>query len=174
VFGGRMEFVKAKEILKVIQGLDSESNKTILEALKIAEHIEKMSKEIYEKEAIKTKGSELEKFFVFLVKEEEMHLKKILELEENIDEKDFEKVSFPKNVAPEMHNIQVGQNELTTILYSLWREKKAVEFYSSAAEKTKGKVRLFFNELADFEKEHVVLFEGLVEGTQNVRELIMG
>ena len=169
-----MEFVKAREILKVIQKLNPESNKTILEALKIAQHIEEMSKELYKNETIRTKGTELEKFFVFLVKEEEMHLAKILELQKNINKKELKKISFSKNIAPEIHSIPIGQNEMTSILYSLWREKKAVEFYSSAAEKTKGKVKVFFKELADFEKRHVALFEALVEGTQNVRELIMG
>lgn len=169
-----MDFVKAKEVLRAIEQLDQNSVKTVLEALKIAEHVERASGEFYSKEAEKTKGTELEAFFSFLVKEEEMHLAKIKELEEKLGKGKLEKVKFTLNAPPRIHSIPAGQSEMTAILYGLWREKKAVEFYSEAAEKTKGAVKSFFEELAGFEKGHVALFEQLIEGMQNVEELIMG
>lgn len=172
--GGFLEFVKAKEILTAIEKLDQNSTKTILEALKIAEHIEVSSEEFYQREVQKTKGTELEHFFAFLVKEEEMHLAKIKELEGILKKGTMKNITFPKNDVPTVHPISVEQGDMTAILYGLWREKKAVEFYSEAAGKTKGAVKHFFEELAEFEKGHVELFEHLVEATQNVNELIMG
>lgn len=169
-----MDFIKAKEILSVIEGLDHNSTNAIFEALKLAQHVEQSSKDFYEAEAEKTKGTELESFFVFLVKEEKMHLEKILELQKLIKADNLKSVSFPKNAAPSIHAIPAGQSELSAILYGLWREKKAVEFYSSAAERTTGAVKKFFEELADFERVHVSLFEGIMDSMQNVEELIMG
>ena len=169
-----MDFVKAKEILSVIEKLDADSNNTIYEALRLAQHVEESSKDFYAKEVEKTKGTELETFFAFLVKEEDMHLAKILELQKQVKADKIKTISFPRNVAPAIHAIPAGQTDLTAVLYGLWREKKAVEFYAGAAEKTKGAVKKFFEELAEFERGHVLLFEGIVENAQNVDELIMG
>jgi len=63
---------------------------------------------------------------------------------------------------------------MTAILYALWREKKAAEFYSQAASKTKGEVKKFFEELSHFEEGHVKLIESFVEAEANSGELIMG
>jgi len=169
-----MDFVKAKEVLSALQKLDPDSKETIIGALDIAEHVESASKEFYEKEAAKTRGTELEAFFVFLVKEETMHLNKILELKSMLKSGKVNKISFDHNAAPHIHEIPAGQQEMSAILYSLWREKKAVEFYAEAAEKTKGAVKKFFSELAEFERGHVALFEEYVELMQNAGELIMG
>ena len=64
-----MDFVKAKEILETIKKLDPESKESIINALNIAQHVEASAKGFYEAEVIKTKNSELNPFFVFLVKE---------------------------------------------------------------------------------------------------------
>jgi len=172
-----MDFVKAKEILKVIKELDSESKESIIHALNIAQHVEEASKGFYEAEVEKTKGSELNSFFAFLVKEENMHLAKILELKKEIEKSEgkiTKEIKFTINKPPAIHAIPAGQQEMTAILYALWREKKAVEFYAEAAEKTKGSVKNFFSELAEFERGHVSLLEGIVEDSQNTNELIMG
>ena len=80
-----MDFVKAKEILETIKKLDPKSKESIINALNIAEHIESSSMGFYEKEAEKTIDSELNPFFVFLVKEEAMHLAKIVELKKLLE-----------------------------------------------------------------------------------------
>jgi rubrerythrin len=169
-----MDFVKAKEILKAIEALDPDSVNTILEALKIAEHVEAASGEFYKKEAEKTAGSGLEAFFNFLVKEEDMHLAKIKELEGMLKKGKMDNIKFTITAPPGIHAIPSGQEEMTAVLYGLWREKKAVEFYTQAGEKTAGAVKKFFLELAGFEKGHVALFEQIVESAQNTEELIMG
>lgn len=169
-----MEFIKAKEVLKTIEQLDQNSTETVLKALKIAEYIEEASEDFYKKEVEKTKGTELEEFYSFLVKEEDMHLRKIKELETELKDNKLKNIQFDKNELPRIQPKSVAQGELTAILFGLWKEKKAVEFYSQASEKTTGAVKEFFKELAEFEKEHVKLFEELVEGTGNVNELIMG
>ena len=172
-----MDFVKAKEILEAVKELDSESKESIINALNIAQHVEESSKGFYEAEVEKTKGSELNTFFAFLVKEENMHLAKILELKSEIEKtegKITKEIKFTINSPPLIHAIPAGQQEMTAVLYALWREKKAVEFYSEASEKTLGSVKKFFAELAEFEKGHVALLERIVEDSQNTNELIMG
>jgi rubrerythrin len=169
-----MEFVKAKETLDAINQLDQNKKETILKALGIAEHIETSSMLFYSKEAEKTRGSELEDFFKFLVKEEEMHLKKIKELEGMLNKEDVQKIKFEINSVPHAHLMKVGKDDMTALLFALWREKKAAEFYESAAQKSSGMVKDFFSDLAEFEKEHVRLFEEYIESNQNTDELIMG
>ncbi|MDD4251030.1 MAG: ferritin family protein [Candidatus ainarchaeum sp.] len=170
-----MDLIKANEILKVINELDSNSKKSIIEALNLAEHVERTSGDFYAKEVEKNKGNELESFFSFMVKEEEMHLNKILELKQKLNtDEEIEKISFPTHEMPKIKSIPAGKDEMTSLLYALWREKKAEDFYRKASEKTKGQVSLFFLELADFEKKHVELFEEYIENMGNVNELIMG
>ncbi len=170
-----MDLVKAKEILDVIEQLNPNSQESILKTLNLAEHVEKSTGEFYAKEVEKTKGTELESFFAFMVKEEAMHLAKIKELKAEIESgKEIEKIGFDRNVAPQIHAISAGQEEITAILYALWREKKAVDFYEKAGGKTSGNVKTFFEELAEFERGHVLLLEEYVEQMQNTNELIMG
>ena len=170
-----MDLVKAKEVLDVIKHLDGNSKESILTALNLAEHVEKTAGEFYEKEVEKTKGTELESFFAFMAKEEEMHLAKIEELKSKIESgENIDKIGFDTNVAPQIHSIKAGQEEMTAILYALWREKLAVDFYEKAGEKTNENVKAFFEELAEFERGHVALLEQYVELMQNADELIMG
>jgi rubrerythrin len=170
----RLEFVKSKEIIASISALDSSSKDAVISALGVAEHIERASRAFYEKESEKTKGSELEAFFSFLVKEENMHLEKVLELKKMLKNGDAKKISFPHNPAPEIHAIEAGKDEVTAMLYALWREKKAQEFYSGAAEKTSGAVKKFFEELAEFESGHVALFEKYIEDIGTDEDLMLG
>ncbi|MFA6269108.1 MAG: ferritin family protein [archaeon] len=172
-----MDFVKLKEILETIKVLDPHSKESIINALNIAEHIESSSMDFYKKESTKTQNGELHPFFVFLVKEEEMHLAKILELRKLLEQSQGplkHEIKFTNNKPPGIHAIPAGQQEMTAVLYALWREKKAVEFYSDAEDKTLGAVKKFFGELAEFEKGHVALLEKIVEESQNTDELIMG
>ena len=170
-----MDLIKAKEILEVIKQLNSNSKESIIKALNLAGHVEKTAGEFYAKEVEKTKGGELESFFAFMVKEEDMHLEKILELKNQIENGgEITKLSFEQNATPEINSISAGQEEMTAILYALWREKKAEDFYSKAAERTKGNVKVFFEELAIFERGHVELLEQYVEMMQNSNELILG
>lgn len=172
-----MDFVKAKEILETIQKLNNDSKESIINALNIAQHVEEASKGFYEAEVEKTKGSELNSFFAFLVEEENMHLAKILELKKELESTEgniTREIKFTINKPPAIHAIPAGQQEMTAVLYALWREKKAVEFYADAAEKTTNGVKKFFEELAEFERGHVALLERIVEDSQNTNELIMG
>jgi len=170
-----MDLVKAKEVLEVIEQLDPNSKESILSALNLAEHVEKTAGEFYTLEVKKTKGSELESFFAFMAREEDMHLAKILELKAQVQNGgEITKIGFPENAAPKIGAISAGQEEITAILYALWREKKAEDFYSKAAGRTDGNVRVFFEELAVLEKGHVELLEQYVELMQNADELIMG
>ena len=170
-----MDLVGAKEVLEIIKQLDGDSKESILRALNLAEHVEKTAGDFYQKEVEKTKGTELEAFFIFMVKEEEMHLTKIKELKANLENNQTKmEIQFNKNIAPEIRAIPAGKDDMTALLYALWREKKAEDFYRKAGEKTTGAVGKFFLELAEFEKGHVILLEDYVDHIQNANELIMG
>ncbi len=169
-----MEFVKSKEIFNAIKELDSGSKEAILGALKIAEHIESGSMSFYSKEAEKNKANSIGKFFEFMVKEEEMHLNKILELKKLIETDTQVKIEFPKSTMLDVHKFPAGKDDTTAILYALWREKMAYEFYKDATEKTTSEIKLFFGELAEFELEHVKLFESYAEQINTVDDLMLG
>ena len=94
-----MDLVGAKEVLEIIKQLDGDSKESILRALNLAEHVEKTAGDFYQKEVEKTKGTELEAFFIFMVKEEEMHLTKIKELKANLENNQTKmEIQFDKNI----------------------------------------------------------------------------
>jgi rubrerythrin len=173
-FGKAKDFVSAQEIIKALDDLDNDSQEAIMKVLNLAEHVESTSKTFYEDEEKRTKGTELEAFFAFLVKEETMHLEKILAMKKNVKNGKIKEIGFERNVAPHIHAIPAGNHEMTAILYALWREKKAQEFYADAGKKTKGTIKKFFSELAEFEQGHVRLLEEYLDDMQNAGELIMG
>ena len=169
-----MEITKTSEILSTLDTLDANSSESILKALVVAENEEKSAMDFYDKEKKKNLGNELEAFFDFMYREETMHYAKIQELKKSIKDGAAKKIVFEHKQHPIVHFKNHGSGEMTAVLFALWREKKAVEFYSAAAERTKGSVKKFFEELSDFEKIHVALFEAILDSTQNVSELIMG
>jgi rubrerythrin len=68
-----------------------------------------------------------------------------------------------------------GGDAVTPILFALWKEKQAQEFYSSAAAKVKSLgAKRFFSALAEFEKNHAEMLAGFVEDSFYTHELIMG
>jgi rubrerythrin len=170
----KMDFVKAKEILNAVEKLNPDSKNTIISALDVAEHFEAASKAFYEEHARKNKGNSLEHFFNFLVKEENMHLEKILELKKMVKNGVPAKINFPHNIPPRIRVDNAGEDETSALLFALWREKKAVEFYSGAEEKTRGPIKQFFHELAEFEREHVHLFENNIEKLNTDDDLMLG
>ncbi|MCX6801932.1 MAG: hypothetical protein NT067_02350 [Candidatus Diapherotrites archaeon] len=61
------------------------------------------------------------------------------------------------------------------MLFALWKEKEAMEFYSGAAEKIADKNgKKFFLALAEFEKGHADMLSEFVEDSFYSHELIMG
>lgn len=169
-----MEMAKASEILKVLEKIDYESADSIIKALDIAANEEKSAIGLYKAEAEKNKGTELESFFEFMRKEEVMHFEKIQELKKIVGTGKKDEVKFKHEKHPIIHFSKQGSGEITAVLFALWREKKAIEFYSAAAAKTKGNVKAFFLDLVKFERGHSEMLEAYVESTQNVGELIMG
>ncbi|VVB74818.1 Uncharacterised protein [uncultured archaeon] len=169
-----MEITKTSEILSALDTLDANSSESILKALAVAENEEKSAMNLYDKEKKKNLGNELESFFDFMYREETMHYAKIQELKKNVKDGSSKKITFEHQKHPIIHFKNHGSGEMTAVLFALWREKKAVEFYSGASAKTKGNVKAFFDELVKFERGHVEMLEEYVESMQNVGELIMG
>jgi len=169
-----MEITKTSEILSALDTLDANSSESILKALAVAENEEKSAMNFYDTEKKKNLGNELESFFDFMYREEVMHYSKIQELKKSINDGSAKKITFEHQKHPIIHFKNHGSGEMTAVLFALWREKKAIEFYSAASAKTKGNVRAFFDELVKFEKGHAQMLEDYVESMQNVDELIMG
>jgi len=169
-----MEMAKASKVEEILKNLTPESSESIIDALNIAENEEKSAMDLYGKEKDKNAGNELEGFFDFMYKEEAMHYTKILELKKDIKEGVTKKIVFEHKTHPILHFSQNGSGEITAVLFALWREKKAIEFYSAAAAKTKENIKDFFMELVKFEQGHAQMLEDYLESMQNTDELIMG
>ncbi len=171
-----MMFKKIGEIAKKIKEYEPESKKSVEKVLLTAEKLEKESEEFYKKSAKKEREKELKEFFEFMANEEKEHLEKIRELKKEINgnnkSKKIKKVENNKKI--DIKKIPAGKTTISAIMYALWREKKAIEFYEGIAKKSKGKVKSFFKELAEFEREHERMLEEYVDNTVNAEELIMG
>ena len=67
------------------------------------------------------------------------------------------------------------EDGLKAVLFALWKEKQAQEFYEGIALRLKDKAAVsFFQELAKFEKRHADLLAEYVDESYYVHELIMG
>jgi len=171
--------MKHDELMKAASLVSSGSKGEIARGLSTAVSIEQESIDFYSNWAGKAQNSELKEFFKFMVKQEEGHLAAINKLKESIQEKgEWLKANIPmedfKVFAPE--NWDKGQEiAVTAILFALWKEKEAEEFYRKTAEKISDeKGKAFFNELAEFEKGHAEMLGEFVEDSFYSHELIMG
>lgn len=174
------EFIGKKELENALKKVSSKDVKEVAEGLSIAAGIESESIGFYSKQAEKFTGEETGYFFTFLANQEREHLQLIQKLKEGLESKGtWVEVSVPKDKRPEMFSKKdwdKGKKEgLTAILFALWKEKQAREFYLGIAERIGNKsVKEFFKALAEFEKGHEELLSELVEESYYTRELIMG
>ena len=86
---------------------------------------------------------------------------------------------IPESKRPEIFSKKdwdKGNSEgITAVLFALWKEKEAQEFYLGIAKRLKNEgTKRFFNALAEFEKGHAEMLAEYVEESHYSRELIMG
>ncbi len=165
---------------KALRQIAKGDAKQAAKGIAIAAEIECEGIEFYARQAEKFKGQETEKFFLFLENQEKGHLTAIGSLRESLERQG--KWIEPKLPAKEKPKIfakkdwdKEGKEGLTAVLFALWKEKQAQEFYEGIAGRVENKgAKRFFNALAEFEKGHAKLLEDYVDESYYSRELIMG
>jgi rubrerythrin len=175
-----MAAIGSKEIKAALEKVSSKDLKKAAEGLSIAAGIEAESISFYERQAANFKGKEAENFFRFLAGQEREHMQAIKALKEGLEKQGkWLEVAVPESKRPEIFSEKdwdKGRKEgLTAVLFALWKEKQAQEFYEGIAERVENSaVKNFFNALAEFEKGHADLLSEYVEDSYYSRELIMG
>jgi len=160
--------------------LVSSGNKDdIARGLGTAESIEQESIAFYTTWAQKAKNLEMKKFFEFMVDQEKGHLEAIGKLKASIAEKgewqvpELQKTDF--KVFTEKDWDKGEQGAVTAVLFALWKEREAREFYYSiSANVTDANAKKFFEALAEFEQDHADMLGEYVEESFYSHELIMG
>jgi len=142
--------------------------------------IEKESIVFYSKQAQKFSGSEMQAFFNFLVKQEQGHLLAIKSLMESLEKRGkWLNPALGRAEKPKIFSKKDWDKEnlegLTAVLFALWKEKQAQEFYEKMSQKILDKgAKQFFKALAEFEKGHAALLSEYAEDSYYTKELIMG
>ncbi len=170
----------SKQLEKALQQVSSGNAAEAAKGVGAAAGIERESIAFYSKQAEKFSGSEMQHFFSFLVKQEEGHLRAINSLRESLQregkwiEPGLEKSEKPK-IFSEKDWDKDNLEGITAILFALWKEKQAQEFYQKISERLQdGGAKRFFKALAEFEKGHADMLAEYAEESYYTHELIMG
>ncbi len=175
-----MTAIGSKQIENALEKVSSKDLKKAAEGIEVAAGIESESIGFYERQAEKFKGGETGQFFMFLVGQEKEHLEAIRKLKEGLEKQGkWVEVKVPESKRPDIFSKKdwdKGKKEgLTAVLFALWKEKQAQEFYEGIASRVENRaVKNFFNALAEFEKGHARLLSEYVDDSYYSRELIMG
>jgi len=174
------EAIGSKELEKALADIYSGDLKKVVQGIGVAAAIESESIKFYSRQAEKFKGGQEEHFFRFLAKQEEEHLEAINSLKDSLEkEGKWVEVNFPDIKKPEIFPKRDWDKEksegITAVLFALWKEKQAREFYQEISEGIKERgAKEFFLALAEFEKGHAEMLEEYVEESYYTNELIMG
>jgi len=174
------KIIGADEIEKALEKISSKDAKKASEGLFVAAGIEAESIGFYTMQAEKFKGDQMESFFKFLVKQEKGHLNAINSLKTSLEKTGkWIEPQLPKQAKPDIFAKKDWDKErpegLTAILFALWKEKQAQEFYLGIVERVESKeAKQFFNALANFEKGHAEMLAEYAEESYFTEELIMG
>lgn len=172
--------VGVKEIESAMKKVSSGNAKRAAEGLIVALAIERESIAFYSAREQKAMDSDSRSFFSFLAGQEREHFAAINSLRESLEKSGkwiVPKLSKGKPVifSKKDWDKKEGEQAFTAVLFALWKEKTAMEFYLGIAEKAKDKkIKDFFSALADFEKSHAELLGELAEQSFYTNELIMG
>ncbi len=169
----------SEQLKQALEKVSSEDLKQVAEGLSTAAQIESEGISFYGKQAEKFKGSETGHFFKFLQGQEEEHLEAIGKLKASLEEKSQwlePQLSTPETKMFSKKDWDKENSEgITAILFALWKEKQAKEFYERIASRIRNEgAKRFFLALAEFEKEHAEMLEEFVEDSYYTNELVMG
>ena len=175
-----MAAIGSRDLKKALEKVSSTDLKEAAQGLEVAAGIEAESIGFYSKQAEKFSGQEAGQFFSFLVGQEREHLQAIESLKAGLEkEGKWIEAKVPENERPEIFSKKDWDKEnkegLTAVLFALWKEKQAQEFYEGIAARIENKaVKEFFQALAGFEKGHAEMLSEMVDESYYSRELIMG
>ncbi|GEM_PF-821045 len=174
--------IGTKEFEEALKNISSSDAKKIARGIAIAAHIEQESMDYYSKQAERFSDAQMRDFFVFLAGQEKEHFTTINALKKSLEKNG--KWIEPKILAKKHAGFfakkdwdkeQSAGEGITAILFALWKEKQAREFYLGIVARTKNAAgKRFFSALADFEKGHAEMLESFVENSYYTQELIMG
>ena len=171
--------MKHKDLMAAAELISSGNRDDLVKGLGTAESIEQESIAFYTTWAQKAKNMEMKKFFEFMAGQEKGHLEAIGKLKASIGEKgewdipELQKADF--KVFTEKDWDKGEQDAVTAVLFALWKEREAREFYLSAAANVKDEsARKFFEALAEFEQGHADMLGEYIEESFYSHELIMG
>jgi rubrerythrin len=169
------------QLAEALKRISSNDLKKVASGLEMALGIEHESIRFYAAQAEKSKGKAIGQFFLFLAGQEKSHLKAIGELRGSLlEEGKWVEPKLPAKAKPEVFagkdwDNGAGSEPVAAVLFALWKEKLAQEFYSGAAEKTRNAgAKRFFAALAEFEKTHAEMLGEYAEESFYTHELIMG
>jgi len=174
------ETVTKSDLRDAVNKIASSDAKIASQGVAIAAGIESESIAFYAKQAENFKGTETEYFFKFLEKQERGHLDAINELRSKLEKEGiWIEPTLPEKDGPKIFSKKDWDKEhkdgLTAVLFALWKEKRAQEFYEEVSEKSESTgMKHFFKRLAEFEKNHAALLAEFVEESYYSNELIMG
>ena len=172
--------IGSKQLHEALENISSNDAKQAAKGIAIAAGIESESISFYAKQAEKFRGSDTEHFFRFLEGQEREHLAAIGALKESLEKSGKWSVpEIPEKEKPKIFSRKdwdKGQGEgITAVLFALWKEKQAQEFYQDIAERVENEgAKRFFKALAEFEKAHADMLSEYVEDSYYSHELIMG
>ncbi len=175
-----METIGSKQLNQALERVSSPDLKQVADGILIAAGIESESIAFYENQAAKFQGGQMEHFFNFLAGQEKEHLGAVAGLKEALlKEGKWVEPKLPKKERPKIFSKRDwdkgAQEGLTAVLFALWKEKQAREFYEGVGARIKSNgAKNFFLALADFEKMHAEMLEEYVKDSYYAHELIMG
>ncbi|MBN2067115.1 MAG: ferritin family protein [Candidatus Diapherotrites archaeon] len=173
------ETIGAKELKQALEKVSSNDLNQVAEGIAIAAGIESEGIAFYEKQAALFEG-ETKSFFTFLAGQEKEHLQAINELKNTLEKTgQWVEIMLPELKKPKIFSKKDwdkgNKDGLTAVLFALWKEKQAREFYEGVAKAIQDEgAKQFFLALAEFEKMHAALLEEYVEDSYYTHELIMG
>ena len=172
--------VGTKEIKDALNMVASDDLIEVAKGLEVAAGIEREGIDFYGRQAKKFGGQETGDFFAFLAGQEKEHLAAITELKEALEKQGrWAAPKIPANEKPKIFSKKGWDKDhkdaVTAVLFALWKEKQAQEFYEGLAQRVKNAaVAKFFRGLALFEKGHAEMLGEYVDSSFYTNELIMG
>ncbi|MFA6048456.1 MAG: ferritin family protein [Candidatus Micrarchaeia archaeon] len=160
-----------------------EKSDFISEGIKVALDFERESREFYEGAAKKNPDAGVRKLFEFLAGEEARHYAFLKELQESL-EKNGKWIAVPAQPrlrGPDIFKLkaedagELGAGAETAVLSALHAEKESQYYYARLSARIFDAAgKKFFAKMADFEKTHAQLLDGMFEQMLFVRDMQLG
>ncbi len=155
----------------------------VSEGILVALDFEKESEEFYSNAAKRTTDAGAKSLFEFLATEEARHFAALEELKKSLQSRGkwIAPPNAPRIKSPDIFKLKTADPEAlnagehTEVLSALHAEKEAQYYYARLADKTEDQEgKRFFFKMAEFEKAHAQLLDGLFEQMLFVKDMQLG